>query len=554
MQEIPEKWRSVRGSEYSRLRSLLGSNAALIHVMGTKGCGKSSIVDDLCHHRTTVSVDANICGSVFGVMSSILRRLSFLKTLTREDESSESESEIKEQKDVKSEISVETPDDPTKNVYEGVVRNRRKAAEIANLKLAAAPRRKSASQKRKALDRFIDEDDSDSDATEGGSENDDEGGRDAKDTNETIRIGNLKNSFVYHDILKVLNRAQEMRVRGQSAFIQKLERVVLKNNKRTVLILDNIDKILTRVDFDIDSSSIKTPGSDFLKVLTHLDEYLSIPSQLSIVLVTSQMLPNDISSRCATVHLHAYSKAECEMILKRGDDKFDAFLSTALAVLYPAYSGNFAMLRDTVNRLFDSSVVIQQASRNALAAKAKLVCGEELKRAFGGGEEVVSFDEQVNDRKECLSSTKWLSSTEKLVLIAGYLASHNPPNQDKVLFRTVGHHQGLVGRKKTLATNCFKRNRLNADSIHIRAPVPFNLNRLLLIYRYVSGTWADESGCDSGLLFQRTVRSLVQHGIFKSGSEDWLKGGAKLNCHAPLDLVQVIAHETNVKLEEVLYA
>lgn len=543
---IPEKWKSVRAEEYKRLSNLLGNEAALIHVQGARGSGKSCLLSDICRERATVVIDANICGSVVGVMSSILRRLSLMKgRIAAFPESPESETELKELSEVKKEVSVDTPDDPSENLYEGIVKQRRKAAEIATSKLAAGPRRMGRPSKRKIVDRFIDDDDSDSD----GGETDREGSGEDDDKD---RVGKENNVCLDARIVKILHRAQEQRVRGPSAFVQKLERVILGNGQRTVLILDNIDAILSPEDFDLDSTSAKTTGSDFLRVLTRLDEYLSIPSQLSIVLVTSRMLPTDVAGRCAGVHLHAYTKSECFEIISRNDERFDSFLTTALAVLYPAYSGNFVVLRDTVNRLFESSV-INEASRSALCAKAKLVCVEELNKTFGGGDDMISFDQQLREKMRISNWTKWLSKTSKLVLIAGYLAAHNPPNQDKILFRTVGQGRP-VGRKKTISATTFKRNRLNADSIHIRAPVPFNLNRLLMIYRYVSGTWEEDSECDSGYLFQRTVRELVQHGIFKTGSDDWLKsGGVKLNCHAPLDLVQAIAEEANIKLDEVLY-
>jgi len=532
-----ERWKSVRESQNSKLRHLLASEVPLIHILGPKGSGKTSLLKAQCEEYTTVTVDANICGSVYGVMSSALRRMSMMKASSPDLGTSESDSEVKDQKEIKSEITIETPDDPTENLFDGVVRIKRKAAEVAASKLAAPPKRAGKLTRRKAIDRFIDEDDSNSDATEEESEGD-------------MVSKKTTSSIVDHQVLKLLQRAQEMRVRGESSFVQKLERVLLGCKHRTVLVIDNIDAVLNADDFDLAESG-KHAGSDFLRVLTKLEEYLSFPSQLTIVLVSSRMLPVDITSRCATVHLRALNKTECQSLLSRGDDeRFNAFLSTALAVLYPAYSGNFVTLRDTVEKLFESSVV-QEASRSALSAKAKLVCGEELRRRFGGGEETYSFDQELKDRRDNLSSTKWLCRTAKLVLIAGYLASHNPQSQDKVLFRTVG--SSGAARTKSVSKNTFKRNRLNADSIHIRAPAPFNLNRLLMIYRYVAGTWEEDSLCDSGFLFQRTVRELVQSGIFKSASEDWLKTAAKLNCYAPLDLVQAIAEETNVKLDEVLY-
>ena len=359
------------------------------------------------------------------------------------------------------------------------------------------------------------------------------------------RAGSKSSTVLLH-ILRLLHKAQQLRVRNESAFVQKLERVLIRSNRQTVLVIDNIDAILTRKDFDLDSTGA---GGNLLRLLARLNEYLTIPSNLTILVISSQTVPADVSSRSVTVHLHPYTQADAVAIIGRpGDARFDAFLKHALAVLYPAFSGNFALLRDTINRLYECAQ-IQDAPASTLPAKAKLVCAEELVRTFGGGDDTQSFDAQVRDQREMQASVKWLSKTAKLVLIAGYLAAHNPPSQDKVLFRTVGN-----ARRNTKAATAFKKARLNADSIHIRAPVPFQLNRVLTIFRYVSGTWEAEAQMDAGFLFFKVVRELVQHGLFKGTCDDWLRGTAtKLNCHAPLDLIEIVAAEVNVKLDEVLY-
>ena len=544
MQTGRHDWSLVRPHEFAKLENLNESKHRFVHVLGSRGSGRSSIVRDVLGEAVSVTVDCNTCGTVSGVMSAILRRLVCASRRNGSEElSSDDDAKASPKPEIKEEVSIETPEAPEEDITSIPRGPRRAAAVSASAKLAAVYTKRRRAPIRRRMDDFIDDDDSDSDAKEGSSS-------DESDTGESTRERRVKssNSLVSQEVFRTLYLAQRMRVKSSSAFVQKLERLFLRVRERTVLVLDNVDCLLSQDDFDLDPSG-KQSGGDFLRLLSRLDEYVEVPDGFSIFTISSRLLPYEISSRCASVHLHPYSKEDVRAIMQRGERRYDAFLTTALAVLYPAFVGNFTLLRDTVNRLFRSTQV-QEATDAALGPKTKLVCAQELKRLFGGGEDSSSFDDQIRDAKEAAESVKWLSKTAKLVLIAGYLAAHNPPSQDKVLLKTVA---GNPANKKRAAT-AYKKARLDADSITIRAPVPFNLNRLLAIFRYIRGNWEEDFESDSGLLFQRTVRDLVHFGLFKSGAEDWLRTEVKLNCHAPLDLIQVVANEVSVKLDEVLYA
>jgi hypothetical protein len=552
-------WSETRDVEYERINNLLQLDTPLVHVIGPHGAGKTSLLTDIVRDTHHVFVDANTCGSVPGIMSCILRRLSVVNLKSKkEGPSPDSDLDFKPEAGISLKCEVSTPEDAS---VDGVTREllssprvyaTRKCAVIAKERLAASVRgRTNTVTKRRLLDDLIDEDDSsDSDATEGESSSSED-----EEDEWRKRYQRVKNSKVSLDNLRILYRAQNMAVKSPSAFVQKLERVVARIPEeigRVTIIIDNIDSILTSDDYDLDAQGAKTSGSDFLRLLSRLSEYISTRTKLNVVLISSRHIPHDVSGRCVTVHLREYSADACKQIILNENPEFESwFLNTGIAILYPVFSGNLGLLRDALHRVReDPQLGIVNSA--ALVSTTKVICGKEMRRLFGGVEDDSNAEQQLRDLETARQGTRWLSKTEKQVLLAGYLAAHNPPNCDKIIFRTIGSHGGPVGRKKTISSNAFRRGKLNADSINVRAPVPFILHRLLTIYRYLSNQWEDPG--DSGVLFHKSVRVLIQHGLFKSpASEDWLRGGTKLNCHAPHDLIEVVASGLNVKLDEVIY-
>ena len=549
-------WQGTRDAEYTRIKTLIASGTPLLHVLGSRGSGKTTLVEEILDGSPHVFVDSKTCGSVNAVMSCVLRRLTTARTGSKKLEDSEdSEGDVKfDGTYLKQEVStpeemVVVPSNADMPQVEGFAPRKSRVEALKRLAQTSSRAKSTTVGKRRLMDDFIDQDDSDSDATEGSSS------EDGEDENGRPRRERVKNSKVSIDVLRALYRAQNMHVKNQSAFVQKLERVLAKlPDDRTVVVLDNIESIMSSEDYEIDPSTGKTVGGDFLRLISRLSEYIAYHTKLTIVLVSSKPLPFDVSSRCVSVHLPAYSAETCRLIISRAHPELEPwFLNTAIALLYPVFAGNVALLRDTLLRVRQDEHVTS-AVAGAEVAKTKYACSQEMKRLFGGGDETQNFEDTAKDMETVKDATKWLSRTEKQVLLAGYLAAYNPASQDKVLFRTVGQSNAPAGRKKVAASNAFRRGKLNADSIHVRAPVPFNLHRLLNIYRYVSGEWEEAANEDSGALFQRTVRELVQHGLFRSAaSDDWLKTGVKLNCHAPHDLIELVASGVGLKLSEVLY-
>jgi hypothetical protein len=542
------RWIGTREADFYKLSGLIGSKSPLLQVVGSHGSGKTTLVRDVLEVHPHVFINTSTCGSVAGVMSCILRRLAQSReTVKKSDDPwtpdlDEMKTDVLAMKEENR--SPEEMDCTEKPIAQ---RSCRKET-MKRIAQTATVRKGRTNGKRRFFDALIDEDSSDSDGAEGASAG--ESGDEMKSRPERV-----KNSKVSPEIHRMLARSEPLLVKTQSAFVQKLERLLaVLPDDPTLVVLDNVESLLTSDDFDIDPAASKLSGSDFLRLISRLSEYINYHEKLGFVLITCKRLPHEVSTRCITVDLHPYSAEECKLIMSRTHPELEEwFLNTAIAVMFPAITGNMRLLEATLLRIRRDEE-ITKASRDALVVKTKLACAREIRRLFGGGDSERSVEDDARDLEAVRKDTKWLSQTEKLVLLAGYLAAHNPPNQDKVIFRTVAQHAAPAGRRKTATTMAFRKGKLNADSINVRAPVPFNIPRLLNIYRYVSGDWESNSDADSGVLFQRTIRGLVQHGLFKStASDDWLRGSTKLNCHAPHDLIELIACAVGVKLDEVLY-
>jgi len=558
MDAIPEQWLNCRESEFVQLRRILGSSPGVIHLHGPRGCGKTEILRDLCHGQNPVTVDATLSTSVPALMSCILRRVhDSLKTIrnTGSPESDEEMDAKDEEKLKKEESPLSTPDKvPSRSELMEECANRgtrRNAAIVAQKKIVALGKPNRGGGARKLLDDdFLDEDYSEE--SESSSDSSEE---ESEPKVRTARPNQPRSTnTVPPNIYRILARAQRLRVRGVSAFIQKFERVLIQATEptRLVLIIENVDSIVTPEDRSFDLNAV-SPGVEFLTLLTRLDEYISIPMiDLSIVLTSAQLLPPAVSSRAASISLHPYTLSETVTILSRrtGMDKsYHQFVAGACAILYPAMCNNFVLLRDTVERLYEDW--------NSRIVDIKRVAATSLTSMFNENHHDGSFASDAKAVANLISSTKWLSQDARRMLVASYLASHNPAQHDKQIFRVLGND----ARARKQATSQFKKYRNMADSIDIRTPVPFPLSRLLSIYRYLSGAPEEDANEDAGYFFYKTVRELTQNGLLKAGGNShsndwWIQGGSslKLNCNAPFNLIEEVAKKLNIKLDEVLYA
>ena len=496
----------IRASEMYELQQLLSLNTLFCHVLGSKGSGKSTLVRKAVENRKCAFVDANLCGSAEGLMSSILISLSNLNRsgpVGSGDVSSGDESDVV---CVKKESPVSSPTEVEKGFAQCVrVSRAAKIAANVNIRKTYKP-----SKRQRRNDVFIDDENDD--------ENEDEGITRAIVDND---------QYVSREVFRLIVRAQKMRVRTVSAFIQKL---TLLPDEPVVLVVDNIE----------DNKFVES----VFGTLSRLVEYDI--KNICVILIGTTFLPLCVSERCVCVNLRPLSSSECEFAIIQdnpNDVRFAPFVKVAVGFLYSQMCGNFVLLRNTVNGLYNRA---EFADPKLVTVRAKQMVCQKLNNLFGGGDSHTSFSEQADELVKIQTSVKWISPHTKRVLIAGYLAAHNPVNFDKTIFKS-----GPNDTKKNRAqTTAFKTARLAADCIQIRAPSSFTFNRLLSIYRYISGE-SDET--DSGFAFQRSIRELTQFGLFKHAGDVWTNE-IRLNCHAPLDLIGIVAKQVDIKLQEVLFA
>lgn len=557
MDAIPDKWLNCREAEFVKLKRLFNNSIGFVHLMGSRGCGKTSMLHDVTSGMNTVTVDATLSTSVPALMSCIVRRTNFLLRKLRMTGSPETDDEADAKSEDKISLKKESPESTPDRVpsrselmNETSTRGeRRNAAVVAQKRIAALEKTKGrGGSMRKILDDFIDEEYSDESETSSDSSGDEEQAKSRIMKPRQKRSDNHVSPEVY----RILSRAQNLRVRGVSAFIQKLERVLIQvsDPTRLVIVIENIDSLLSPDDYSFENTA--SPGSEFFSLLTRLNEYMCVPLiDLSIVVTSTQLLPPSITARAAAVNLHTYTLSETISILSKTapeSKSYQKFVTGACAILYPSMCSNFVLLRNTVEQLY--------MNWSQQVIDIKLAASKSLQALFNESHHDGSFASEEKNVAKLISPIKWLSKDARRVLVAAYLASHNPPQHDKFIFRVIDD-----GRAKKKSTTQFKKSRNMADSIDIRTPVPFSLSRLLTIYRYLCGNFTEDTNEDAGFFFYKTVRDLTQNGLLKAGGNSasndwWINGGSnlKLNCVAPFSLIEEIAKKLDIKLDEVLYA
>ncbi|EER18262.1 Origin recognition complex subunit, putative [Perkinsus marinus ATCC 50983] len=177
--------------------------------------------------------------------------------------------------------------------------------------------------------------------------------------------------------------------------------------------------------------------------------------------------------------------------------------------------------------------------------------------SFGPGlfDEVISVSQIELKRKlECavsytLAQTKAKTAVKynaRLLVLAGFLASHNPPSMDRRLFMI------KTGRNSRAAVTRLRNNQMAMDSIAVRPPRPFPLQRMLEIARYLHHGQMRITAD----VFQE-VRRLVHLRLLMTNGEPsidaWMEGSVKLTTglHS-YSVVEDLAVSVNANLRELI--
>ena len=319
---------------------------------------------------------------------------------------------------------------------------------------------------------------------------------------------------------KFLEISSWAEVRSLTGFKQKFESLVDSEMNKLFLIIDNAHCLTEGRNFQV------------LNFLSCLRDFFALP--VSVIFVTCRNLPPEVSCRaCAVVQFPGYTQFQANKIITAQLRRTSAGASRPGAVLaflppfmlfyYPRSRDNFATLLKEACRLFSEAVV------NRIFEKP----GDEAKLAI---------------KNFCASETpaapikSVIPRLGKILIVASFLAAHNPANFDAKIFSTTRAKSGRAG------VSNFKKAKLDADPISVRPPKPFSLPRLFAIAEYLAAGALSQS-----LRTLQLIRSLTQQGLLKRCGGDWLDGNLKLACHAPLTLVHGFAGDLGIRLDEVLF-
>ena len=346
------------------------------------------------------------------------------------------------------------------------------------------------------------------------------------------------------DERKILKIANWSEVRGLTAFKQKLESVISERVEKKFIVLDNVHYLTPPADPATGGTPMGSRNFQVFDFLLSLSEQLMSVNKISLIVISHRILPNWLSSRVsAVVRFPAYTQKQARDILERqlsGTSAAAVRPEIVKIFLAPFVLFNYAYLRD------DFGALSKEAAR--VFSLVSQLTGEMPELGFKVRSVVVSesnrlkgvFDENSKDEKRKASG---LSKISKLLLVASYIAAHNPKSYDNKIFLTVRAKSGRNSLK------AFKKAKMNADAVAVRPPSPFAIPRLLVIAEYLAGGVLGQS---IGL-FQE-LRGLTQRGFLKKcGTLDWMDGSLKLTCHAPLEVITNVADELNIILDEVLF-
>ncbi|KAL1838894.1 hypothetical protein VTJ49DRAFT_2085 [Mycothermus thermophilus] len=160
-----------------------------------------------------------------------------------------------------------------------------------------------------------------------------------------------------------------------------------------------------------------------------------------------------------------------------------------------------------------------------------------------------------------------LPTTARHLLLAAYLASHNPARHDLTLFST--HHHGRRRRRGGLSVSGGGRGGSRAAAANKHKKIArkllgahaFVLERMLAIFEAVRGEWGDgkdgvevPSDGDVGMAIATlaSLRLLVKVGGGSGGSGDMMDSGGKWRVNVGWEVIRGLGRAAGVEIEEWL--
>ncbi|KAF4677524.1 Origin recognition complex subunit 5 [Perkinsus chesapeaki] len=318
-------------------------------------------------------------------------------------------------------------------------------------------------------------------------------------------------------------------------------------NKTVFVVVDQAERLLP------DAADPLEPANDaarLMEFLLDMSDELCLPNACSVI-VSSTPIPRD--SR-GVVHFPPYNNAEAIALLSaychaRSPMPHFKEAVTAFSSMYVKFFYDSLIVTDMtslVGHALDVYNVEYTRIVDETWGRATLEgCVEEDDDDDDDGDDTISpamRREVISVSQIELKSTlsehmtfimtrgatkaaiKWeshLPYNARLLVLAGFLASHNPPSMDNRLFMM------KTGRSSRATVTRIRNNQIAMDSINVRPPKPFPLQRMLEIARYLHH---GEMRMTSDV-FQE-VRRLVHLRLLMTNGDPsidaWMEGAVKL--------------------------
>ncbi|KAF4738378.1 Origin recognition complex subunit 5 [Perkinsus olseni] len=354
-----------------------------------------------------------------------------------------------------------------------------------------------------------------------------------------------------------------------SGFAKKLTDLLRRYDalqKTLVLVVDRAERLLPDAAYALQPA---TEAARLIEFLLNMSDELCLPTACS-VLVSSTPILRDSGG---VVRFPPYTNSEAVALLSAYCHARAPIRDIPGAVT--AFSEMYVKLFYDALTVVDMGILLENALEIYVVEYLNIVnetwgratvenCeAEDEDDSFGSAvyDEVISVSQIELKRKledevsrtmsksKATITVKWeshLSYNARLLVLAGFLASHNPPSMDKRLFMM------KTGRNSRATVTKMRNNQMAMDSIAVRPPKPFPLQRMLEIARYLHH---GEMRMTADV-FQE-VRRLVHLRLLMTNGEPsidaWMEGSVKLTTglHA-YPVVEELAASINANLTELV--